>query len=537
MSLKLKAYGVPEQRGSIENPNVPISEAIDFLLDGEESLTGRRVSANSALKYHAVWRAVDLIAKDIAKVNVFIYERGAGGNKERARDHAAYKLIRKRPNSWQTHYTFFHMLTAHATLHGNGYAFISRDIRGRPLELIPLDPGQVTVLREGGEVVYWIRDVNIKVTPADVIHIKRFTWDGLVGLNPINYARENFGLGLAGTDYQNVFFNNNGKPSAVLETPNVFTPEAAARLRRSWNSAHTGVTNAHKVAILENGLQLKPYSINPKDAQVLELLQDNVRAIANIFNLPPHKLGDTTRTSFASLEQENQAYLDDTLDPMLVNWEQELAYKLLTEDEHMNDTHFVEFDRKALMRADLAATGEFLTKALQSAPWMTINEARTMLNMNTLEGYDEILIPTNNFGEPVEDAPPEGGPPTDDVADTGEDEETARAVYQMLDNTARRYWRRLSGRATREAKKKAPDYTSWVDEVRAEFCDDVAPLSVVLSCRAGEHPNYTEGWSSILFDQFNSIIQETKRNTPATLDKRLKDNETAAIAALKGGIE
>lgn len=534
MSHHLSAYGFKEiqQRGSVEDPNTPISEAIDWL-DASGTKSGRTVGLNSALHYHAVWRAVDLIAKDIAKINLFVYERQGDQGKQRATTHPAYRLLRKKPNRWQTHYAFFHMLTAHLTLAGNAYAFIDRNRNGVPVELLPLDPQSVTVVREAGEVWYWIRtsDLNLRISAADILHLKRFSWDGLVGLNPVQYAREILGVGLSGTDYQASFFKNSGKPSAVLETDHTLKDEEFKRVRDSWNAAYSGANNAHKVAILEHGLSLKPFSVNAKDAQVLELLQDNTRAVANIFNLPPHKLGDTTRTSFASLEQENQAYLDDTLDPILVNWEQELDCKILSASEREADTHFIEFDRKALMRADLGATGEFLNKALQGHPWITVNEARGVMNMNALEGHDVIAVPTNNFGttnavDTTDD--------NEDIAAANTDEQ-ARAFVAVAQQTALRLWRRMVPAAKKEAKKDAPDFPGITERWINEFTEELAPVAQGLRAIGLDADAIVDEWNSALIGCFLGTINDTGTRTPEVISSRLQDKEIAFVAKI--GVE
>jgi HK97 family phage portal protein len=102
---------------------------------------------------------------------------------------------------------------------------------------------------------------------------------------------------------------------------------------------YSGLENAHKAALLEDGVDLKILSNNARDSQLLETRAHEIREVANWFGIPPHKLGDTTRTAYASLEQENQSYLDDAVDPWLVTWEEEGRDKLLTEEQKAKPTH------------------------------------------------------------------------------------------------------------------------------------------------------------------------------------------------------
>ena len=128
---------------------------------------------------------------------------------------------------------------------------------------------------------------------------------------------------------------------------------AANKLRENFDKVQSGLDNAHKIALLEEGVKYQQTSVSPDQAQFLETRQFEVREMAAWLGLPPHKLGDTSNASYNSLEQENAAYLEDTLDPWLCAWEGEAWDKLLTEQEKDEESVFVEHDRSALLRTDL----------------------------------------------------------------------------------------------------------------------------------------------------------------------------------------
>ena len=80
----------PLLRRSMENPNTPLSDPDEWLIDtlgGGPTSSGLRVNTKTAMTYAAVWRAVNLIARDVAKVPLLTYERRRGGGRERAVDH------------------------------------------------------------------------------------------------------------------------------------------------------------------------------------------------------------------------------------------------------------------------------------------------------------------------------------------------------------------------------------------------------------------------------------------------------------------
>lgn len=372
------------ERRSLENPSTPLDPDYDSGWYGAESSSGIRISREKALTYSAVWRAVTLISSTVAKLPLHIYKR-TGQGKERAVNHPAYKLVRFNPNAEMNAFVFWQTLMGHVLLDGNAYAYIFRSGDAAPLELIPLAPSDTYPLRENGNLLYVTKAGTEwrRLLPENVLHIKGLGYDGLCGYSVIAKARDSFGLGIGARRYQEVYLRNNARPSAIIEVPQQMKIDAQKELLREWNEMHQGLDNAHRTAILTNGAKLNAYSINARDSQLLETRQFEIREIANWFGLPPHKLGDSSRTAYNSLEQENQSFLDDTLDPWLVAIEQECRDKLLMEREKQADSHIVEFMRQALIRADIVAryTAYNIGK---TGGWLNDDNIAAAENMNAL---------------------------------------------------------------------------------------------------------------------------------------------------------
>lgn len=198
--------------------------------------------------------------------------------------------------------------------------------------------------------------------------------------------------------YTRNFFKSSARPGMIIEHPATLTEGAIQRLKNQWNSMHQGVDNAHKTAILEEGAKAHPFAISAKDAMIIEGMQFSIVDVANWFNIPADRLNANINTSYNSLEQQNQNYLGDTLDPWLVAWEQELYIKIFSEKDKKAERFYFEFNRAALVRADLKGRSEYNKAALAGAAWETINEVRRRNNMNDIEGGNVIIQPTNNFG-------------------------------------------------------------------------------------------------------------------------------------------
>lgn len=392
---------IAELRATPENPSFDLNspEALDALEAGAPSASGIRVNSKSALTYSPWWRGINLISQSLSKLPLFVYKRNGEG-KDRFPQHPAYSLLRYQPNEYQTALIFQQQLQGHALSKGNGYAYIEMDGDGNPLALLPMDPDTVTVVRVNGVVWYVIRTgvYESKLDTSQVLHIRGLGWDGLVGYNVLELARDTIGLGIGQTRYTAKTLSQGGRPGMILETPNTIPPADRQYLRDTWEKMHSGIDNAHRTAILDRGLKANAISFSNDDQQLIEQRKFQIIDVANFLGIPPHKLGGGERTSYASLEQENTAFLDDCLDFWLCNWEYECRSKLLTEKEKQSDTVVAEFMRNALMRADSTARGNYYRAALGGHPWATVDEVRGMENLNPLGGIAAELQPPANMG-------------------------------------------------------------------------------------------------------------------------------------------
>ena len=497
---------------SLENPSTKLSDPDAWLTDaliGGPVDTGVAVNNTTAMGYHAVWRAVNCLAKDTAKTAIHVYRYGANGSRERDRKNPISELIAVQPNQIMTAFNFWFAMMVQRLLNGNAYAFIERTVTGTVKALHMLDGNNMNVAREEGtsNIYYAYTPSGTKATifqPNEILHLRGTSWNGVTGYSVVQYARQTMGMGIGASKWQAKFFKNGAKVSIVLEHPGTLGKEAQDRLKESFHLLYSGIENSHKTAVLEEGMTAKPLTINPKDAQVLELLNANVVAVANIFNLPVHKLGVTGSQSYASLEQENQRYLDDALDPLMVEIEQELNIKLLTPKERQDS--FIEFERKSLLRADLAARSAFYQKAVGNVPFMTVNEVRRVENMNPINDpkFDTIVLPTNNF-DPTKTS--DGG--------TAQRSDILRGdLERILSDNATRMFNRGTLQASAAITKGRAD--KWLGEYRAEsqpiISDTLAALSSAFSkLGCGEADTILARWSEVIMESVEkcaSALQE-----------------------------
>ena len=253
----------------------------------------------------------------------------------------------------------------------------------------------------------------------NVLHIRGLSFDGLWGWPVVDLLRETFGLGLGAREMGARFFGQGMVAAGIIMVPHALDEEAEANLRRSLALQTESMDQKHRLMLLEEGAKFEKLTIDPEQAQFLQTRQFEIREIANVIGIQAHKLGDTTRTSFASLEQANQEHLDDDLDPWLVAWEEECWDKLLTEEEKLTGSHFVEFNRRALLRADLAARSSHYASGRQWG-YYSANDIRRFESLDTIGEKGDVYLQPANMAPAGEEPPPPvvqqpapNAPPTD----------------------------------------------------------------------------------------------------------------------------
>ena len=365
---------------------------------------GKSVTQRSAMQMTAVYSCVRILSEAIASLPLHLYKYTESGGKEKATDSPLYFLLHDEPNPEMTSFVFRETLMTHLLLWGNAYAQIIRNGKGEVTAFYPLMPDRMTVDRDENGRLYYEYIVSsddapinkksiVRLQPFDVLHIPGLGFDGLVGYSPIAMAKNSIGMAIACEEYGSKFFANGVAPSGVLEHPG--TIKDPSRVRESWTQSFGGSANAHKVAVLEEGMKYTPISISPEQAQFLETRKFQINEIARIFRVPPHMVGDLEKSSFSNIEQQSLEFVKYTLDPWVVRWEQSLSRALFTVDEKKQ--YFCKFNVDGLLRGDYQSRMNGYATARQNG-WMSANDIRELENLDRIsaeEGGDLYLINGN----------------------------------------------------------------------------------------------------------------------------------------------
>ena len=396
--------------------------------------SGKPVNERTAMTATAVYACVRILAEAVAQLPLHVYEYREDGGKELVHGHPLYHILHDEPNPEMISFVFRETLMSHLLIWGNAYAQIIRNGAGRVLGLYPLLPDKVEVERDEHGRLYYIytrssdENPNFKgngqyvLKQDDVLHIPGLGFDGLIGYSPIAMAKNAVGMTLACEEYGASFFANGANPGGVLEHPGVL--KDPSKVRESWNSVYRGTGNAHKIAVLEEGMKYQQIGIPPEEAQFLETRKFQVNEIARLYRIPPHMVGDLEKSSFSNIEQQSLEFVKYTLEPWVIRWEQSIQRTLLS--THEKARYFVKFNLEGLLRGDYQSRMNGYATARQNG-WMSANDIRELENLDripTEEGGDLYLINGNML--PLHQAGAFA-----DKTTTGEEEKSVEEVLEL----------------------------------------------------------------------------------------------------------
>lgn len=357
------------------------------------SLSGTSVDSQTALQINAIYSAVSLISDTISTLPVDVFIR---------RDGARYPF-RPRP-SWitqpdidTTKEAFYGSVIVSLLLDGNAFIRIYSNPQGEIVNLTVLNPMDVEIKRTGiGRVGFNVRGEDRMLTTDDIIFIPDLVRPGHIrGVSRVEALKENFGLAMALEKYAAKFFGSGTQTSGVIEIPGNATAEQAKAMQEAFDSRHKGWAKAHKTAVLSGGAQYKPTNIPNDQAQFLDSRRLAVEDVARAFNVPPHLLGLPGTNTYASVEQNNLAWVTHGLRPIV----QKIGGALspLMARYAGGEQAFVRFNLDGLLRADINSRMTAFSTGLQSG-FLTINDVRRIEDLPPINdpSADTVRVPLAN---------------------------------------------------------------------------------------------------------------------------------------------
>lgn len=358
---------------------------------------GAHVDPQRASGLATAGACIAVISQALAAVPLNVYRRAGNGGRERATEHPLFAVLHDAPNGVMTAFEAREMLIASLLISGNAYAVLDWNARGQVTALHPLDPGLVAVERlESGRLRYRVTDRNGRLRiylQDEILHLRyRLARDGVMGLSPIQLARETFNLALTQQETASGLAAKGNRPSGALVFPNAMGGEkkdAALDKLRAKIEANTVTSN---VMVLDGGAEWKSFSMTAKDAEFLESRKLTNLDICRIWGVPPTVVGILDHGTYSNVEMESRALVVRCLAPMARRLEQAMNVALLPTGSRR--AFFVEHDLAGLLRGDMKARYESYRIGREWG-WLSPNEIRGWENLPEIDGGGEYLSPLN----------------------------------------------------------------------------------------------------------------------------------------------
>lgn len=380
-----------QQRGESISGAYPGTQAYESLTFGTPTYTGRSVNPNTAMTYTAVWACFKILCEGVASLPLLTYRNVTpdGLVKRLATDDYRYRMLREQPNEEMSSMQWREFVMQSLLGWGNSYNYNDLDGRGRIRQIYPLRPDWTIVQRNPRSMRLEYRYAPLYpfaspvpagiYEPEQILHIPGMGWDGLTGYSPITMCRNAIGLGQAYEEHGGRTFANGAVPRIALVAPPGSVVKDPEQIRREWKKHYGGLEHSGDVAILHGGLDLKTFSINPKDAQFLEGRSFQLSEIARIYNVPLGMLHDVMSKpeTYASAEQADSRFIKYSIRPWCTRIEQKVNITVLNSQDALTCRH----DLTDLSRGDLLSQAQAYN-TLTGGGIMRRNEARVRLDLD-----------------------------------------------------------------------------------------------------------------------------------------------------------
>lgn len=382
--------------GALAERKSALTSLPGFMLS-PESKSGVVVNVQSALEVTTVLACARVLAEGVSQVQWQVMKRRPGGGADPAPDHPLYRLLHRRPNFYQTSFEFREQVMLHLVLCGNAFVYLSRGVGGKVLELLPLEPGRVSVERlRDMSLQYTVRgyDETTKIIPSDLIwHIRGPSWNGYMGMEAVRQAREAIGLAVSLEAAHSELHKNGPQFSGTYAVEGSLTVEQQGRLT-------TWIKNHAKGAplVLDRSAKWQSHTMTGVDAQHIETRNHQIEEICSAFRVMPIMIGHSDKAAtYASAEQMFIAHVVHSLTPWAERIEQSADVNL-----PVGDGFYTLLDLRGMMRGALKDQAEYYAKALGAGggpAWMTQDEVRDEVDLNPMGGSAATLREPSNVAQ------------------------------------------------------------------------------------------------------------------------------------------
>lgn len=364
---------------------------------GIGGVSGVNVTEVTAMGLSAYYAGVRRISHSLSMLPIEVIRKQNGKNVDIT--HGCEWLLNNEASFKSTAFDFKQVLITSAINHGNGLAIIERSNIGKPISLINVDATTCQPTLVGSELFWNVRlkiadkTEVLVVADRDMINLRGFGCEEIIGLSAIKAHKQNLGLSLAAQKYGADFYEKGTLIDGYIEYAGSLDDTRKKAISEAWSSNY-GLGGRGGTPILDNGTKYTRLGLPPEDAQFIETRKFQKSEIATILDIPLHMINDMEGAKYSNVEQTGIEYVTYSLGGWIAKIEQEFARKLLKESEKKD--HYIRINVNSLIRADIAAKGQFY-RLMTDIGAMSINDVRKLEDKNAIEGGDAHYVQLNRI--------------------------------------------------------------------------------------------------------------------------------------------
>ena len=323
---------VGAQSNKLPVPIVAQSQRYAFLDSTGSSSDGgdKEQQAGAMTANGTLFAIVSGISFDVSAVEWKLYRKAASGlaeDRTEVTTHPSIELF-DQPNPFMPWQEFCEVVQQHMELTGEGWSLTSY-LLGMPFELWPVYPhrmlpvphptdflsGYLYLSPDGQKIPLGLKEVTQLRQPHPLNMFR--------GLSAVQAIASDLSAGRAASAWNDRFFRNSAIPGGIIEQDieaSGLSDDEFARFTQRWREAHQGTANAHRVAVLEQGMKWVPNAYSLKDLQFTELRGMSRDIVREAYRYPISKLGTVEDVNRANGEAQETRYARDILNPRLTRW-------------------------------------------------------------------------------------------------------------------------------------------------------------------------------------------------------------------------
>jgi len=399
-----------------ENKNeiITLNQLIDFL-----NIGGVNEKSLSEATYFA---CLKILSEALGKLPLKLLSSNGKQGIVEAKDHPYYKILRYRPNKFMSSTIFWSTIEQNRNHYGNSFAYIAKAGKDMQLFIIPSDKlekiyyDDAKLMSEIADVwyVFNIGGKRYKFSSEEILHFKTSTtFNGIEGISVRDQLKTTITGNIKSQAMLNKMYETGFTAKAVLQyTGSLSDDNEKAFVQNIERYAKGEINGTNTIIPIPLGSKLESLNTKLGDNEFVDLKKYSALQIAAAFGIKPNQINDYEKSSYASAEAQQLAFYVDTLLYILKQYEDEISYKLLSDEEIKSGLYF-KFNVAVLLRADLKTQIESLTKGISNSLY-TPNEARAHLDLEAKPGGDKLIgngsmIPVEMMGEQYTNSKSEGG--------------------------------------------------------------------------------------------------------------------------------